>query len=519
MAEIIILTDLSEWHGSRCSRYIGPYVVASKLEDAGFDVIIIDWFTQQDNLFEFLENFIDNNTFMFCISTTFLSPTPIDSSRAEERSAVTNRYYTSTSLWKTSNAELAEWFFQCRELLNKYNKDCKIILGGARSDLMYKYPENNTIQDLYKEVDYAIVGYAEESTIRLAKQLKSNNETPSILKNGIKFIIDNFPKNHCPSITYNPKWAIRPNESLPIEIARGCLYNCKFCYYDKKASYRKDLAELRDEFIRNYEMFGTNSYHFCDDCFNDTRQKVEETCNVILQLPFKINWISYARTDVAVKFPETLDLMIESGARALGFGVETFNREAGRRAGKGVPAEKIKQFLLDSYQKYKDKCLYHATFIVGLPGETEESQLETIEWLVNNQCLDFASFGALGVPEYKPEFDGTVSDYPDFARHPEKYGFIEIKTNPMYWRHQTMDRTKAEELTSIVNKKWLDSGNKTYLRYMWFVPMLFSLGFTWDNILDMARNELTASNWSNIVSSTFNQWLENYRKELIIKGK
>lgn len=518
MAQIIILTDLSEWHGSKCSRYIGPYVVASSLEDAGFDVVVIDWFTQQNNFFDFLDNFVDEKTIMLCIATTFLSPTPIDSNRLEERSAVTKRYYTSTSLWHETDNDLAEWFSSCRSLLDQYNTNAKIILGGARVDLMYKYPESDSIKLTYKDVDYAVVGHAEESIIRLAQGIQTNSDTHSELKNDIHFIVDTFPKNHCPSVTYREKWAIQQNEALPIEIARGCLYNCKFCYYDKKASYRKELSSLKEEFIRNYELFGTTNYHFCDDCFNDTRPKVMETCEIIISLPFKINWISYARTDISVKYPETLDIMIDSGARALGFGIETFNYAAGRKAGKGVPPERVQQFLIDSYNKYRNDCLFHATFIVGLPEETEQSQIDTIEWLENNHCLDFASFGALGIPEYKPEFDGNISDYPDFARNPSKYGFEEISARPMYWRHKTMDRPKAEELTSIVNKRWLDTGRRTYLRYMWFVPMLFSLGFDWSTIQRMARNENEAQMWNDTVPLAFDKWLENYRNELMDKN-
>lgn len=518
MAEILILTDLSEWHGSRCSRYIGPYVVASMLEQAGFDVVVIDWFTQQNNFLEFLENFITSETLMVCISTTFLSPTPIDSSRLEERSAVTKRYYTSTSLWCETDNELKTWFSNIRGLINKVNSDAKIVLGGARVDLMYKYPESSQLSNTYKEVDYAIVGHAEDSSVQLAQSLKECKDVYAEEKNNIKFIVDAFPKNHCPPTYYNPKWAIQRNEALPIEVARGCLYNCKFCYYDKKASYRKELSILKEEFIRNYELFGTTNYHFCDDCFNDTRPKVIETCETILSLPFKINWISYARTDISVKYPETLNIMIESGARALGFGIETFNREAGRKAGKGVPPEKVKRFLLDSYNKYKEECLFHATFIVGLPGETEKSQLETIQWLEQNHCLDFASFGALGVPEYKPEFDGSISDYPDFARNPQKYGFEEIRARPMYWRHATMDRPKAEKLTKIINHRWLNLNKRTYLRYMWFIPMLFTLGFSWDIIKRMARFEHEAKMWNDTVPLAFSYWLENYRKELIDKN-
>ncbi|NJO61503.1 MAG: radical SAM protein [Richelia sp. RM2_1_2] len=337
------------------------------------------------------------------------------------------------------------------------------------------------------------------------------------LKNNIKFIIDPLAsKLYPPKLTYQQKWGIQPNESLPIEIARGCLYNCKFCTYAKKATYRKPLATLRDEFIRNYELFGTTTYQFCDDCFNDTRQKVEETCNTILQLPFKINWVSHARLDVAIKFPETLDLMIESGAKGLAWGVETLNYEAAKMAGKGVSREKVKEMLATTYNKNHDKCLYYATFIIGLPGETEESQLETIEWLTTNKCLDFASFGVLGIPSKIA--DSVVGMSSPYGDNPEKYG-LDLSNGSYNWQHQTMNRATAEKLLPIVYNKWLDSENKTFLRNVWFVPFLFSMGFGWNNIKDMGRNENNSDKWRKEVNVKFQSWLQNYWASLLVQQK
>ena len=60
--DIIILNDVCQYSIQKLSRYIGPYVIANKLRQAGYSVVIIDWFTEQENFFEYLENFIGNNT-------------------------------------------------------------------------------------------------------------------------------------------------------------------------------------------------------------------------------------------------------------------------------------------------------------------------------------------------------------------------------------------------------------------------------------------------------------------------
>ncbi len=401
MSRIIILSDLTEWNSGYNNRYIGPYVVASHLETAGFDTFVIDFFTRFPDMPNSIDQFLTDDTLAVCISTTFLSQLKTTESRNQN----TSGYFKSWNLWCESSEDLKDWFSDLRETMNSVCPEAKIIIGGGRCELLYKVPEMNLSEHPYMHVDYAVVGLGDLSMPSLMKDIettgKHSRKNKDILvtkKNNVNFVFPRTEYKKCPVTNYQEKWAIMPNEGLPIEVSRGCVYNCKFCHYDKKESIRKPVNELREEFIRNYEMFGTTHYHFCDDCFNDTKPKVMEVCNTILSLPFKINWISYARVDLAVKFPETMEIMMESGAKGLSFGIETFNYEAGRAAGKGCPPDKVKQMLVETRQKYKEQCLYHGTFITGLPHETIESQQETIEWLAVNDALDFASFDALGIP-------------------------------------------------------------------------------------------------------------------------
>src|SRR5262249_33967039 len=157
-------------------------------------------------------------------------------------------------------------------------------------------------------------------------------------------------------------------------------------------------------------------------CFNDTRDKVETVCGIIKSLPFPIEWVSYARVDVHIKHPETLDLMVESGCRGLMYGVETFNHEAAKAAGKAVPPEKVKQFFLAAREKYRGQMLLNASFIVGLPHETPASQRATTQWLLEHNVFDWVACGLLGFLHYRKELDQSVLDYADYSRNPKRYG-------------------------------------------------------------------------------------------------
>jgi hypothetical protein len=89
---------------------MGPYVLASALEQQGFTVTVIDWFTYLPNLFEYLEHFISKDTLFIGISTTFLIQQPV---KTFARTDVLKNYDSiviGCSLWLQSPEEMQAWF-------------------------------------------------------------------------------------------------------------------------------------------------------------------------------------------------------------------------------------------------------------------------------------------------------------------------------------------------------------------------------------------------------------------------
>jgi radical SAM superfamily enzyme YgiQ (UPF0313 family) len=130
-----------------------------------------------------------------------------------------------------------------------------------------------------------------------------------------------------------------------------------------------------------------------DDTFNDSKEKVEEICNMFLSLPFEIEWHSYARTDILNKYPELIDLMFKSGCKYLKFGLESTNNVALKYANKGsrLNAHEKASWVIDEiYLRTKGQLFTHSNFIIGLPGETTESQIKTFEWIKNSKLKTFS---------------------------------------------------------------------------------------------------------------------------------
>lgn len=515
--DVILLNDICQYSIQKLSRYSGPYIIANKLKQAGFSVIVIDWFTEKENFFEYLKNFIGPNTLAVGISSTFLTQSVshlFENGKKPLRTDLTKNYFNGY-LWKSTSDEFLDWTQSLRRLLDEYNTDAKIILGGAKSQFLFKNKINSV--STYQYIDYIFTGAADTAIVYFCNCLKNKQKPKHVSINGMNFIHSNIvsPYDLCEPMYWDSSYGIQEKEALPIEISRGCSFNCKFCHYEKRKSIRKSITDLKTEMQRNYETFGTQFYHFCDDCFNDSPDKVYEICNMIKALNFPIEWISYARVDVGVKFPDTMTAMMESGCSALWFGIETFNYTSGRLAGKAVPPDKVKEALIDWRGKFKNQLLLQASFIVGLPEETPETQLETIAWLEQNDVLDFASFGILGIIDYSQDIDYNSMDYADYSRNPEKYGFKKVTWNPYYWEHSTMNSFQADELANECSTRWSKLKGQTFIKGMWQYPRLRGLGYSKDEIFKMARTADTDNHWYKDLSTRTRNFDNIYWQNLL----
>ncbi len=508
MSDVLLLNDNMVFGTFGTSRYMGPYVLASQLERQGIETRVIDYFTRHPDFFNYLESFLSSETKILGLATTFLFPQ--QNIFQEHRNEGLDRYYTG-ELWFEKGEDLKTWFTQLRAVLDRKAPQCKIVIGGTKAQFAHWRSE------FYGEVDFINLGPGDQSLAALYWDLVKNN-TPKTLTewNGKILSHEGFLKRNalCPTCDFKAVWGIQKQESLPIEIARGCIYNCKFCHYEKRESFKKSLDDLKQEFIRNYENFGTTTYHFCDDCFNDSRKKVEDTCNMFLSLPFQLNWVSYARTDVAVKFPETIDLMIESGARGVYWGIESFDYKTALRAGKGTHPDRVKEMLLNFSAKYKDRCLSEGSFIVGLPGETQETLEQTMQWLQENPVFDYATFGALGLMPYTADLDNFVFDFADYSRNPEKYGFKKVSFRPNYWEHETMNSKEAGALAAQMARRWREVQPPGIIRTIWLYPHLRSLGYSHEDAFQMRSASEKDPQRREEVKSRFAKFLLNYFEEL-----
>jgi radical SAM superfamily enzyme YgiQ (UPF0313 family) len=214
--------------------------------------------------------------------------------------------------------------------------------------------------------------------------------------------------------------------------SRGCPGGCKFCIkhvtYGNRVRLRspenifEELLVLRDLGIHDVNMYA--------DLFTADREQVVGLCNLILEEGLELRWTCNSRVDSVDR--ELLELMARAGCWTISWGLESGNPEILRRVRKGIKPAQAEQALRWSREAGMRNWGY---FIIGLPGETEETIRQTIRFS-KALPLDIALFHVAapypGTPLYREVLENgwfrpgtqweevdmdrsTVLDYPELS--------------------------------------------------------------------------------------------------------
>jgi len=170
--------------------------------------------------------------------------------------------------------------------------------------------------------------------------------------------------------------------------SRGCPGNCRFCI--KHVSYGRSVRFRSPEnILAELELLdglGVHDVHMYADLFTVSREQVVGLCELILERGLRLRWTCNSRVDFVDS--EMLCLMRRAGCWMISWGIESGSEEVLRRARKGITLEQVEQALRWSREAGIRNWGY---FIIGLPGETEETIKETIRFS-KRLPLDLALF-------------------------------------------------------------------------------------------------------------------------------
>ena len=194
----------------------------------------------------------------------------------------------------------------------------------------------------------------------------------------------------------------------PIESYRGCPFTCTYCNSPMQVSLAREaelgnflrtktMNVLKDEITRTVELYAPEFLYFIDDSFTARKQSdIFDFCDMYEE--FKIPFWFNTRPETCTL--EMLQRLKEVGAYRISFGIESGNEQFRRKVlTRNVSNKKLK----DAFDVIAQSGVaFSLNLIIGLPGETRELVMDTVEF-----CRTIYGFDTVTVSIFTP-YAGTV---------------------------------------------------------------------------------------------------------------
>lgn len=334
------------------------------------------------------------------------------------------------------------------ELINEIRRltDCPIVLGGSAVSLA---PE--AILRLSK-ADYIVVSDGEEPFRALLECLESK-KNPSQIP-GVGSIINGCFHLTAPVLTeFNGqtpdigRWVDtspyqRIGAAYNIQTKRGCRRHCVYCTYNQSIEgvhlRLRDPIDVVDEIGDALKKYKPEMFEFVDSVFNDPIDHSKAILEEIARRPWKARFTSMGVHPRGLD-KEYLDLMWKAGFRSLMITPESASDKMLTSYRKGFRKEDVTK-AAEALNKTGFAVWWF--FMIGGPGETNESLQESLDFVLNNlqkkrRAVTHIAQFFIGVRLYP----GT-----DLWNVAQKEGFITWSTNPLdqvWYVSEELDLDKA----------------------------------------------------------------------------
>lgn len=484
----IILTE-SSGLGSGLRPY-GAYCVANELRSNGYNILVINYISHINHsiLELILRKYITESTlFLGYSSSLFIS-----------------------SFFKNDVSPLSnDSFEKLNALAKELNPKIQVIYGGANSKRLSTY---NLRHNTSLGVDYVMHGFSEKMIVDFVKNLQTGsiqNVSKKVLR--LSEIDYDFKGTLFDFHNSRHHWAnediIGTNEALPLEVARGCIFKCKFCAFPllgknpNDSSYFKKEENLKREMLENYERFQTKTYFIVDDTFNERTEKIEMMLRIRDSLKIDFNFVGYNRLDLIARKKEHLPLLKDLNFNGMYFGIESMHLPSAKSIGKGLGPEEIKENIF-KIKDYFPSCSITGSFIVGLPYETPETFESWIKWVTDKDCpIDSLNFGPLGLMynSFTPS---------EFSKDPEKYGYT-LVGNLGAWKNQYWTSEECRNIAEQLTKTCHDNGRTKVPSFV--AVNLLKLGYDFNSIIKMSLKDIPV----NDIDSKMKNFVMSYTQKIL----
>jgi radical SAM superfamily enzyme YgiQ (UPF0313 family) len=443
---------------------------------AGAYVVANIFRSKLDTIKRLVDKFVDSETKFVCLSTTLLGPP-------------------GTVINVLSSCD--KLFEPIMQYIKSINPNIIFVIGGSK----ITRNEKSSLP-----FDYYIKGQAESALRALILHIMRGD--PLVMAGNVisdkVYGFDSF--NSSDLLKFTEDDVVFENETLPIELGRGCVFKCAFCDYDMTGKNFGDYNKTEEVFysilMSNYEKFGTTRYQFSDDTLNDSAEKIDLLCRVSKRLPFKLEYGAYLRVELLDKIPDSAERLLESGLRGANFGIETFNKKAGASVGKGYGMHAVST-LTSARKVWRDNVAVNINLIVGLPYDTISDLQEQHRMIRDADFIDYVFYTPLAIPKvgdslfstglHKRYYREMIKLHDVFLENIQKYEATATFFNEnVHWETDDMSVCDAILLAREFQDDFIQHRPNVVNNVTAFCIMSMLENFTMDELRNLNYTELDA---------------------------
>ncbi len=281
------------------------------------------------------------------------------------------------------------------DIIKEINSNAVIIAGGSAAMSVPELLLQNS------KVDVVCAGEGEKVIIDLLEELKSNKLEDLIHIKGFYYKInDKITFSGKPDMLsdLDTESAIPAYDLLPMEIylsnpiigfgrdidfisSRGCPFSCTFCYQPWGSHFRAHSVDFIIDTLKYLKKnYGIDFVSFQDDEFMAQKNRVYEFCEQVRKHIPDLLWSCTGRVNLVKD--DIVSAMRNAGCVSISYGFESGSPRMLKSMNKIASLEQMENVVRIN-RKYG--MMLPVSFIIGMPGEDDESCRETVEFCVKNE--------------------------------------------------------------------------------------------------------------------------------------
>jgi len=292
-----------------------------------------------------------------------------------------------------------KYIVKLSKFIKLISPNTKIIAGGY---VALSHPE---VLLKNSDVDIVCSGEGEITIVELLNRLKKDLNSSldniagicyknkgnkgEIILNPIRSLIKNLDNESSlpaydllPMEIYLSNPVVGIGKDIDFITSRGCPYNCTFCYQPWGHKSRFHLIDFVVNVIKHLkEKYNIDFISFQDDEFMANTKRVQEFCEKINYYFPDLFWSCTGRANIVARNEDLVKIMKNAGCVSISFGFESGSQRMLNSMNKKQTVKMMGK-VIKICRKYD--LPVPVSFIIGMPGEDEESCKETVDFCIRN---------------------------------------------------------------------------------------------------------------------------------------